>query len=219
MFGEGAREGRTVRIKICGLTNEADARLALECGADALGFNFYGGSKRYLDVELAAGWLRRLPREPAKVAILVNPTQDEARRAAALPFIDALQLHGDETPEFCRRLAEEGIRFAKAIPVDANSALPGAPDFSTNTFLLDSRASGKFGGSGETFPWSLGADFVRAHPALKVILAGGLTPENVAAAVAQVHPFGVDVTTGVESSPGRKDPARLRAFFAALEGC
>jgi phosphoribosylanthranilate isomerase len=204
-----------LRVKICGLTTPQDAAAAIESGADALGFNFYPGSKRYLRMEAAREWIADLPGDAEKVAILVNPSWDEAKEAAALAGITALQLHGAETPEFCRRLKEERIRFEKALPVAGPDSLANLRDFFTPTLLLDSGGAGEFGGSGQTFPWEIARDFVRAHPHLNVILAGGLTPENVAEAVALVRPFGVDVTSGVESAPGRKDHSRLRDFIAA----
>jgi phosphoribosylanthranilate isomerase len=203
-----------LRVKICGLTTPLDAAAAIEFGADALGFNFYPGSKRYLRME-AGEWIGALPTNVEKVAILVNPSWEEATAAAGVGGITALQLHGAETPEFCRRLMERRIRFEKALPVTGPESLKNMPDFFTPTALLDSGGTGEFGGSGRTFPWEIARDFVLAHPHLRVILAGGLTPENVAKAVAIVRPFGVDVTSGVESSPGRKDHGRLRDFIAA----
>jgi phosphoribosylanthranilate isomerase len=202
-----------LRIKICGLTTPQDAATALEFGADALGFNFFPGSKRYVGSE--TGWIGELPENVEKLAILVNPTRDEARAVAGVAGITALQLHGEESPEFCRRLMEDGIRFEKALPVRGSDSLVDLPDFTTRTLLLDSGSAGEFGGSGQTFPWEIARAFVDANPELRVILAGGLSPENVAEAVAAVRPFGVDVTTGVESSPGRKDYRRLRAFILA----
>jgi phosphoribosylanthranilate isomerase len=204
-----------LRIKICGLTTPQDAAAAIEFGADALGFNFYAGSKRYLRMDAARDWIAALPNNVEKVAILVNPSWEEARAAAATEGITALQLHGTETPEFCRRLVEGGIRFEKALPVTGRDSVARVPDFFTPTVLLDSGEAGEFGGSGRTFPWETARDFVLAHPELHVILAGGLTPENVAEAVAMVGPFGVDVTSGIESVPGRKDHSRLRDFIAA----
>jgi phosphoribosylanthranilate isomerase len=204
-----------LRVKICGLTTPQDAAAAIECGADALGFNFYPGSKRYLRMDAAGAWIAALPGDVEKVAILVNPSWDEATAAAATAGITALQLHGAETPEFCRRLKEEGIQFEKALPVTDPDSVANVPNFFTPTVLLDSGGMGEFGGSGRTFPWKIARDFVLAHPHLRVILAGGLTPENVAEAAAMVQPFGVDVTSGVEFSPGRKDHGRLRDFIAA----
>ena len=203
-----------LRIKVCGLTTCKDAEAAIGFGADALGFNFYPGSKRYLPPETRA-WIGRLPEGVERIAILVNPTLDEARTIAALEGINALQLHGQETPEFCRRLKDEGIRFEKAIAVTTPQSLKVLPNFSTQTLLLDSGGPAEFGGSGHTFPWAVAQEFVQGNPQFRVILAGGLNPDNVAEAVALVKPYGVDVTTGVESAPGRKDPALLRAFIAA----
>ena len=204
-----------LRVKICGLTTPQDAAAAIEFGADALGFNFYPGSKRYLRMPAAGEWIAAVPGNVGKVAILVNPSWDEATAAAATAGITALQLHGTETPEFCRRLMENKIRFEKALPVTGPDSLAKAPDFFTSTVLLDSGGAGEFGGSGQTFRWEIARDFALAHPELRVVLAGGLTPENVAEAVAMVRPFGVDVTSGVESTPGRKDYSRLRDFIAA----
>jgi phosphoribosylanthranilate isomerase len=202
-----------LRVKICGLTTPQDAAAAIQFGADALGFNFFRGSKRYVGDKV--DWIGELRGTADKLAILVNPSWDEAKKIAGIPGITALQLHGTETPDFCRRLKAEGIRFEKAIPVIGPESLINIPDFSTRTLLLDSSESGEFGGSGRTFPWEIGRRFVEYNPDLRVILAGGLTPENVADAVATVRPFGVDVTTGVEASARRKDYGRLRAFLAA----
>jgi phosphoribosylanthranilate isomerase len=202
-----------VRVKICGLTTPQDAFAAIEAGADALGFNFFPGSKRFVGSE--ANWIGGLPATVDKIGIVVNPTLDQARAISAVSGIAALQLHGAETPEFCQRLAQEGIRFEKAIPVRGSHSLADVPDFFTDTVLLDSSAGGEFGGSGRTFPWEIARAFVQANPQLKVILAGGLTPLNIALAIATVRPFGVDVTTGVEAAPGRKDHGQLRAFIAA----
>ncbi|MEY2561925.1 MAG: phosphoribosylanthranilate isomerase [Verrucomicrobiota bacterium] len=214
MFDRDDRSLVRPRVKICGVTNLPDARAAIDAGADALGFNFFPGSKRYVPVT-EAGWIADLPTEVVKVGVLVDASWDEAIAIAAMPFIDALQLHGTESPAFCRRLAEQGIPFAKAIPVKGGDRLGDARSFSTRTVILDSHAAGEFGGSGRTFPWDLAREFSVANPHLRVILAGGLTPENVVRAVEIVKPFGVDVTTGVESSPGRKDHRLLREFIAA----
>jgi phosphoribosylanthranilate isomerase len=218
MFDGDDRPAGKPRVKICGITNAADAEAAIEFGADALGFNFFRGSKRYVPLEAAYEWMAKLPAEIAKVAVVVEPNLDEAVSLGLLPFISALQLHGRETPDFCRKLAEEGIRFAKALPVTTPDSLRNLPRFFTRTVVLDSARTGEFGGSGRTFPWEIAREFVEANPDLRVILAGGLTPENLAAAVSAVRPFGVDVTSGVESSPGRKDRGLLRAFIAAANG-
>ncbi|HVF71950.1 MAG TPA: phosphoribosylanthranilate isomerase [Chthoniobacterales bacterium] len=207
-----------LRIKICGLTTPQDAQAAIELGADALGFNFFNGSKRYLPVAEAGRWIGQLPGEVEKIAILVDPEFEAAKAVARVPGVDAIQLHGSESPEFCRRLKDEGIRFEKAIPVTSPELLQSAPQFFTRTVLLDSVSAGEFGGSGRSFPWELARDFVQANPDLRVTLAGGLNPHNVARAIQMVRPFGVDVTTGVESSPGHKDLGLLGAFISAARG-
>jgi phosphoribosylanthranilate isomerase len=215
MFGnDAARDGR-IRVKICGLTTVTDSMMAVDAGADALGFIFYRGSRRFVDAGRARDWMINLPREVAKVAVLVNPTLDDVIQTAALPFIDAIQLHGSESPEFCRRIAQERIRFGKAWPVSDGGVIHAVPNFHTDTIILDSKTGRGFGGTGETFDWSAGENFTKDHPDLRVVVAGGLTVENVRDAIRMMHPYAVDVTTGVESSPGRKDPAKTRAFIAA----
>ena len=202
-----------LRIKICGLTTPQDALAAIQFGADALGFNFFPGSKRFVGSD--ASWIGDLPGRIEKVAIVVNPSWEEAEAIARAPGVTALQLHGAETPDFCLRLREAGIRFEKALPVQGRDSLAKVPDFSTDTVLLDSSQATEFGGSGRTFPWEIARKFIESNPHFRVILAGGLTPENVAEAIVVVRPFGVDVTTGVEASPAHKDYARLKAFIAA----
>jgi phosphoribosylanthranilate isomerase len=145
----------------------------------------------------------------------VNPDWNQIEQIAEMRGIDAVQLHGAETPEFCRQLRRRGVEFEKALPVIDAESIADSPDFGTDMVLLDSGGSGEFGGSGRPFPWELAARFIRANPSLHVALAGGLTPENVAAAVEAARPFGVDVSSGVESTPGRKDHGLLAAFINA----
>jgi len=209
------RSSGPIEIKICGITNRGDALAAIDCGAHALGFNFYRGSKRFIDIGSAGEWISQLGDNVRKVAVMVNPTLEEALQTARLPFVDSLQLHGSESPEFCRQLAEKNVSFTKAVPMRNEHSLSQPTVFSTDSILLDSSSRSGFGGTGEVFPWSLAARFVDDHPSFRVILAGGLTPENVAEAIHTVRPAGVDVTTGVELAPGRKDRARVQAFIAA----
>jgi len=215
MFPDEASDQQRLRVKICGVTNADDARAAIDAGADAVGLNCYRGSKRFLDLRSNSEWIEKLPARIGKVAVLVNPSWAEAVAIAALPFITALQLHGQETPAFCRRLRAEGVTFSKAIPVRDDASLAGLLDYSTETVILDSERSGAFGGTGVAFPWAIARRFVETQPLFRVILAGGLSPENVAGAVALVRPFGVDVTSGVEAGPGFKDHQRLRSFIEA----
>jgi phosphoribosylanthranilate isomerase len=214
MFGD--KRSDRIQVKICGITNLSDALAAIDCGADALGFNFYPGSRRYIDIETARDWIDKLPGDVCKVAVLVDPSLDEAIRVNELRFIDALQLHGQESPEFCRGLAEKRVRFAKALRVTGESSLVDVPSYHTSMLVLDSMTCGKFGGTGRTFPWKWARRFVKSHPGLNIVLAGGLTPENVAQAISEARPSGVDVTTGVESSARYKDRGRLRAFIEAV---
>ncbi|HEX4637880.1 MAG TPA: phosphoribosylanthranilate isomerase [Chthoniobacterales bacterium] len=215
MFGDKFKSRSKIFVKICGITNEEDARVAIDAGADALGFNLVPRSKRYLQIDHAASWIGKLPREICKLAIVADPNWEDACRISQLPFVDGLQLHGSESQNFCRRLAEATIPFAKAIPVTGSKSLADLPDYCTDTMIFDSSSGGAFGGSGKVFPWKFAPEFVRNHPKISVIVAGGLNPANVAEAVRVVRPFGVDVTSGVEVSPGRKDPALVRAFMEA----
>ena len=212
MFGGKVKTSGRLFVKICGITNQADADAAIEAGTDALGFNLVPRSKRCLDIKSAREWIEKLPPKVLKIAIIADPNWEDACRIGRFTFFDALQLHGNESPEFCRRLADAGIPFAKAVPVTGSKSLADLPNYFTDTMILDSSAGGTFGGTGKPFPWKFAPEFVRHHPRIAVILAGGLNPENVADAVRVVRPRGVDVTTGVEASPGRKDAARVKAF-------
>jgi phosphoribosylanthranilate isomerase len=218
MFRGKPRLTDQIWVKICGITNETDALAAIDAGADALGFNLVPHSKRYIDIDRAACWIDKLPGDICKVAVMADPNWEDACRTGQLPFLDALQLHGSESPEFCRRLADAGIPFAKAVPVTASKSLADLPSYFTDTMILDSSAGGAFGGTGKPFPWKFAPEFVRHHPRVTVILAGGLNPENVAEAVSVVRPRGVDVTTGVEASPGQKNASLIRAFIQAVRG-
>jgi phosphoribosylanthranilate isomerase len=198
-----------VRVKICGVTRAEDALAAVRLGADALGFNFWPGSKRHVTAAAARGIIARLPPFVTPVGVFVNQLEEEMRAIAAETGIQIFQLHGDEPPELCARLP---LPVVKAIPVDQVRALSRLLSYEVSAFLLDTPSRG-YGGSGEPFDWSLAEGVSEVAP---VILAGGLTPENVAAAVRAVRPYAVDVASGVESSPGVKDTARMSRFFAAV---
>ena len=203
-----------VRVKICGITNPQDAEAAIEAGADALGFNGFRGSKRFIDLQVASTWISQLPAFVMRVAVLVNPALAEAEAVAALPGIDRLQFHGDESPEFCGHFVPRG--FIKAVAAKDRGALLAAVRYGTREILLDAFVPGAYGGTGRVVDWELVAEFVRENPTLRVILSGGLTPENVAEAVRAVRPHAVDVASGVESHPCKKDSARMRDFIAAV---
>jgi phosphoribosylanthranilate isomerase len=215
MLGDKIKTRDGVFVKICGITNEIDARMAIEAGADALGFNLVPRSRRYIDIGAAKYWIEKLPAQICKIAVVADPNWEDACRISRLPFLDGLQLHGGEPPEFCRRLADAGVSFAKAVPVTSAKSLADLPDYFTDTMIFDSSAGGEFGGTGKLFPWKFAPEFVRHHPKIAVILAGGLNPTNVEEAVRVVRPRGVDVATGVEAAAGRKDPELVKAFIAA----
>ena len=205
---DGGRTG----VKICGITREQDALAAIEAGADALGFNFFAGSKRAVRLADIAGWVCKLPPDIGRVAVIVRPDEDLLRELAGCGMFHALQFHGGETPEFCAR--HGGEFYVKAKPVsDAASAAEALSD-PAPCLLLDAHAPGVFGGTGQVIDWSLAAGVV-SQARRPAVLAGGLTPGNVADAVAAAHPSAVDTASGVESAPGVKDPALLRAFVAA----
>ncbi|MDD5200812.1 MAG: phosphoribosylanthranilate isomerase [Terrimicrobiaceae bacterium] len=210
LFGPGR-----LRVKICGVTNAADAALAVDAGADAIGINLFAGSKRFVQLDAVAGWVRALP--VTRVAVVVNATRDELMRIAGAACFDAIQFHGDETPEFC---AASPLRWIRAVRVSGAEALAAALACATPTLLLDGCAASGYGGTGVAVDPALAAEFVRANGNRRVILAGGLRPETVAAAVRAVRPHGVDVAGGVERAVDsrRKDAAKLRAFIEAARG-
>lgn len=199
-----------LRVKICGITRSDDALLAARLGADALGFNFWAGSKRHLTPLAAREIVRRLPPLVTAVGVFVNPTRDEVLRAVDVAGITVVQLHGDESPALCAALP---VAVWKAIRVSGPAALAALASYEVQGFLLDAPAPG-YGGGGVAFDWALAAEVAAELP---VLLAGGLTPENVAEAVRTVKPWGVDVASGVESAPGQKDPEKLRRFLAAAK--
>ena len=205
-----------MRVKICGLTNRADAAAAIALGADALGFNLFPGSRRFLDLD-SATWLRVLPPFVARVAVVVNLPLDEARRIALRPEFDLVQFHGDEDAAYCAEFARLGRPFVKALRLPDAASIALADTFSTPHLLLDAHAGAAYGGTGTLMDLELAAECVRRHPALHIILAGGLNPENVGAAVQAVQPCAVDVASGVEKAGDarQKCAGRMERFLAA----
>jgi phosphoribosylanthranilate isomerase len=203
-----------VRVKICGITNGDDARHAADCGADALGFVFYAGSPRYVTPEQARELVAGLPPFVTRVGLFVNEDPGRIRAIIASCSLDAVQLHGDEPPADCILppcRVIKGVRPRHAADLAALAAYPVA------ALLVDAAVPGQFGGTGQRADWELAA---RLAARQRVILAGGLTPANVAAAVRQVRPYAVDVASGVESAPGRKDPDLVAQFIRmAKEAC
>ena len=202
-----------VRIKICGITNLEDALLAADLGAHALGFIFHAKSPRCVAPEAAREIIRQLPPLVVSVGVFVDEEAAVVRDLAARVGLDWVQLHGAETPEYCRSL---GRRVLKGFRIQDENSLKALPAYqgAVQAFLLDTYRPGTLGGTGETFDWSLARKAGELGP---VILAGGLTAANAAQAIAQARPQALDVASGVEAAPGKKDPAKLRAFFAAVK--
>jgi phosphoribosylanthranilate isomerase len=203
------------RVKICGIADPADAHRAADLGAWALGMIFWPGSPRRCTVEAAEVIAGDLRRRLELVGVFVNATLDEVALTADRVGLTMLQLHGDEGPAYCRESARRtGCKVMKAARVHGAAQVHALQPFHTDYHLLDAYSPRTPGGTGESFDW----DLVRLHPPEPpVVLSGGLTPENVGEAIAVARPFAVDTASGTEASPGRKDPAKLTAFFRAVE--
>jgi phosphoribosylanthranilate isomerase len=199
-----------VFVKICGVRTLEDALWAAEAGADAVGFNFWPQSKRYLSVEEAGRIAKKLPARVATVGVFVNAAESEVLRAFQHGAVDLVQFHGDETPESCLRFAG---RYLKAMRLRDHQSLAALDDYSCDLVLIDGDAP-QYGGSGQRADVELAR---RAAQKRRVLLAGGLTPDNVADAIRAVRPYGVDVAGGVESAPGVKDRTKVAAFITAAK--
>lgn len=197
-----------LRVKICGITNLSDALAAVDAGADALGFMFYNRSKRSVTADVVAKITRELPPFILRVGVFVDPSADQVQETAVRCGLTTLQFHGSETPEFCSQFT---LPVIKAFRLTDKSSLDQLGRYHATAWLLDSAVPDQLGGTGQKGDWAL------AHAATKlgrpVILAGGLTPQNVKQAVREVRPYAVDVSSGVESAPGRKDHQLLRLFI------
>jgi len=201
-------------VKICGLTRLDDAERAVELGAWAVGVILWPGSPRACAPEDAAAIAAAVRRRAEVVGVFVNATLDEVVRTADVTGLTVLQLHGDEGPAFCAEAGHRtGCRVIKAVQASGRAAIQALATFHTDFHLVDGHARGLRGGTGDPFDWTLVSGRRSRVP---LILSGGLTAENVGAAIAATRPFAVDVASGVEAAPGRKDPARLAAFFAAV---
>ena len=201
----------SVKVKICGITNPADGIVAANAGADMIGLMFYDGSPRNVALPVAEEIPRAVPPEVVKVGVFVNPAEELVTTAIARCSLSLLQFHGEETPEFCTQF---GVMSIKAFRIRDAASLELLPHYTTDAWLLDTYSAGQRGGTGEIFNWEIAVEARKlGRP---VFIAGGLTPENVAEAVRRVQPFGVDVSSGVESAPGRKDAAKVRAFVEAV---
>jgi phosphoribosylanthranilate isomerase len=195
-----------VQVKVCGITNLDDASAAADAGAAALGFNFYPSSPRFVLPEVAADIVARLPRPLCTVGVFVGETRQRAAAIAAQVGVTALQFHGDEPPEFCRGWAHKVI---KAIRVRDHQSAQQARAYHVDFILADAYVEGHFGGTGRRIALELLAGFDRG----RLILAGGLTADNVTEAVRTIRPFAVDVASGIEGAPGKKDWTLMRRFI------
>ena len=198
------------RVKICGITNSEDARFALDAGADALGFNQYQQSPRFVDADQTSKLVGQLPPLVISVGLFVNESAERVREICSRVGFDLLQFHGDETDEYCRQFERPYIkvirvRDAKTLEQEIQR-YPGS-----RGILLDAYVTNLFGGTGQVIDW-------QKLPALsqKIVLAGGLDPQNVGQAIAQVRPYGVDVSSGVEMSKGKKDQKKIQEFFESV---
>jgi phosphoribosylanthranilate isomerase len=202
-----------VRVKICGITNWTDARRAAAAGADFLGFNFYPRSPRYIRPASARRIVSRLPRGIRSVGVFVNESEEKMLRIARAVGLDYLQLHGDESPSAVARLAPSlPVIKAVRVPKSFRSA-ELAPFRRAGALLLDAFDRRSRGGTGKTIDWKIARRAARKN---RIFLAGGLTPENVAAAIRAVRPYAVDVCSGVEARPGKKDDVRVKALMNAV---
>jgi phosphoribosylanthranilate isomerase len=196
-----------IKVKICGITTREDAITALEAGVDALGFVFFQGSPRAVSPDHAAAIIAGLPPFVQTVGLFVNEAPDIINTIADQCGLDIVQLHGDETPEICTRIRR---RVIKAFRVKDETSIAELERFPVAGYLLDAWTPAAHGGTGQTFNWEIAASAATSH---RIILAGGLTPDNVAEAVRQVQPYAVDVSSGVESAPGKKDAGTVREFI------
>lgn len=201
------------RVKVCGVTRVEDALLAAELGASAIGFVFWPRSPRFIDPGRAASIARELPPLITTVGVFVDQTIEEVRRIAQRVRLMAVQLHGNEPIDYARQLLQPVIRAVAVNDQFTTSSLDVIP--AEITVLLDAPDPVRRGGTGRTIDWTAASEAAARRP---VFLSGGLNPANIAEAIARVHPYGVDLSSGVESSPGVKDAARLRALFEAVAG-
>lgn len=196
------------RVKICGITSLEDALTAVDAGADALGFVFFKESPRHIFPEQAAQIIAQLPPFVQVVGLFVNEEIRMVHEVADRCHLDLVQLHGDESADYCRQIRR---RVLKAFRVRSPNCLDLIRDYQVSGYLLDAFSPSFYGGTGTSFNWEIAAEAVKRHQ--RIVLAGGLTPDNVAEAIRQVHPWAVDVSSGVESAPGRKDTQKVRGFI------
>ena len=198
-----------IPTKICGITNLDDANVAVENGASAIGFIFYEKSPRTISINNAKSISKHLPKTIARVGVFVNHEKDLIRLAISEVPLDMIQLHGDETPDFCNQF---DVPILKALRIKNEASLSVMDQYDVAVFLLDTFSNDQYGGTGETFDWSV----LNRKFKTPIILSGGLNPENILDAIDAVNPSAVDVNSGVESSPGKKDFNKLKLLFKNL---
>jgi len=199
-----------VKVKICGITNYDDAAAAVDMGADLLGFNFYPKSPRYVTREKAARIISKLPAFVDVVGIFVNASFDEIRETIDQCQLSWIQLHGDESPEFCRSFLSINIKTMKALRIKDQADIERVDDYFTDAILLDAFHPERYGGTGVTFDWN-----VIGHIGKRIFLAGGINPDNVAAAV-KLGVYGIDACSGLEAGPGKKDHEKMKKLFEKI---
>lgn len=204
------------KVKICGITNLEDARLAIEWGADELGFNFYAGSTRYIEPRASKEIVEKLPRSTSTVGVFVNMSMNGILEVSKIAGLTAIQLHGDEDGDFVRAIRRKaGLKIIKVIRIGPVVSFIHDPFLDAHAVLLDAFSPNKRGGTGRTLNWTVAKELTESFS--RVYLAGGLNAENVAEAIRTVQPYAVDVASGVESSPGKKDPEKIAAFIKAAK--
>ena len=199
------------RVKICGVRSVDEAQAAIDLGADALGFNFWPRSPRYISPKDARDVIAELPPVAAFIGVFVDEESERIIDIASRVGLSGVQLHGDESPEFCRSLGS--VKIIKALRVGRDFDANLISDYGASAILLDARIEGNYGGTGHSFDWEVA---IAAKQFAPIILAGGLTAGNVGDAIKRVHPLAIDVCSGVESEPGRKDIEKMRAFMSAV---
>jgi len=200
-----------VKVKICGITNYNDAIAAVDMGADMIGFNFYPKSTRFISNEKAAEIVKKLPAFIDVAGVFVNSPLEEIREAMSECQLDWVQLHGDETPEFCESFLSLNVKTMKALRVKEQGDIELAEGFFTDAILLDAFHPEKYGGTGISFDWN-----IVGHINKRVFLAGGINPDNARAAI-ELGVYGIDICSGVESEPGKKDHEKMKKLFENIQ--
>jgi phosphoribosylanthranilate isomerase len=201
-----------IPLKICGMTNLEDAVHAVEAGANAVGFIFYQKSPRYVSPELVKTIIRKLPRGAATVGVFVNHEAEKIKETLAYCGLDFIQLHGDETPEFCCRFPSD--RLIKAVSLQQETDIAALKDYPVRAILVDSRDAERYGGTGKISNWKLAEAIKKIHP---LILSGGLNAGNIQQAIETVAPDALDINSGVESSPGKKDSGKIKELIEIIK--